>query len=591
MDPETPSYNSFQEDLSTGFDLVAHRLWTGKKNALWYVETLQQLSKIQSKHVSGMVSLVTSLRRPPFSSMAFLQHIEIAKIMEDYLEAEKQFYSTLERDIVRPLDSSRTKYSKMAARITNDVKQAKATAQRALSSEERSKIRSRNAFAEAEKADQDFLSISSSAAANPKLIAKAKHKAVTTAKAAEAADRDYRAEVAAATERVAERDAATHQGLGEMEEIDTARMKLVVEITTRLAGAFQQLGQEIRQSATPLLTAALQMNVREDMTAFVNQHRSDAHPPPAPQYVRQTQWIPSGSAAPAPAAVAQTTPVPSSSSGQGSKDAYGTMAFRGKSSTEAIDDPSSFGVRSATSRPRPNIKNKKRPRLVSSPSGKLQIDSIPMDADAADGAPEMSPKTVALPTPSGPGPEAQEPAEEEELHAAVSAVQHPVAAEEEEEVIQLPEPDDDSVDAEEGVAPVIGGAVGLFAFENPQDDELSLAEGEHVDVLSMPDGSEGAVWWICRKADGREGSLPSNYLRMDGADGDGGAEEAPAAAEITEGCKVVAAYAFDASNERELSVCEHDCLEVMQVKGGWLYVKRVDDDAEGYVPKSYCDIM
>jgi len=48
----------------------------------------------------------------------------------------------------------------------------------------------------------------------------------------------------------------------------------------------------------------------------------------------------------------------------------------------------------------------------------------------------------------------------------------------------------------------------LYSFFSNEEDELNVKEGIHVIVIDQSDSD----WWMCQKATGERGLLPSNYL-------------------------------------------------------------------------------
>ncbi|XP_048883158.1 cytoplasmic protein NCK1-like isoform X2 [Brienomyrus brachyistius] len=50
----------------------------------------------------------------------------------------------------------------------------------------------------------------------------------------------------------------------------------------------------------------------------------------------------------------------------------------------------------------------------------------------------------------------------------------------------------------------------LYPFSSGNDEELSFEKGEVMDVLEKPENDP--EWWKCRKADGRVGLVPKNYV-------------------------------------------------------------------------------
>ncbi|KAJ3975506.1 hypothetical protein EV361DRAFT_888267 [Lentinula raphanica] len=74
-----------------------------------------------------------------------------------------------------------------------------------------------------------------------------------------------------------------------------------------------------------------------------------------------------------------------------------------------------------------------------------------------------------------------------------------------------PEPDEpDEPDEEAAEAGSGEMAVALYPFTADGDDELTVAEGEHLLVLEK-DGDE---WWKCRNAEGAEGVVPASYIEL-----------------------------------------------------------------------------
>nr|GAT54095.1 predicted protein [Mycena chlorophos] len=117
--------------------------------------------------------------------------------------------------------------------------------------------------------------------------------------------------------------------------------------------------------------------------------------------------------------------------------------------------------------------------------------------------------------------------------------------EEEEEPEPEPEPEQPEEQEEEPAAQDGDAATALYDFTADGEDELSVAEGEHLIILER-DGDE---WWKCRNASGQEGVVPASYLEAGAAapaqsgaqeeeeeedDGSAAAEAAAAAAAAAE---------------------------------------------------------
>ena len=52
-------------------------------------------------------------------------------------------------------------------------------------------------------------------------------------------------------------------------------------------------------------------------------------------------------------------------------------------------------------------------------------------------------------------------------------------------------------------------AVVLYSYTPVEEDELTLTEGDILDIISSDDD-----WWECSDGQGRRGLVPYNYLRV-----------------------------------------------------------------------------
>lgn len=55
----------------------------------------------------------------------------------------------------------------------------------------------------------------------------------------------------------------------------------------------------------------------------------------------------------------------------------------------------------------------------------------------------------------------------------------------------------------------------LYSYESNGPDELSIAEGEEIELTTGPEGGQNYAdgWWEAVK-EGRKGIFPSNYVRL-----------------------------------------------------------------------------
>ena len=53
-------------------------------------------------------------------------------------------------------------------------------------------------------------------------------------------------------------------------------------------------------------------------------------------------------------------------------------------------------------------------------------------------------------------------------------------------------------------------AVGMFAFNAEDKDELAFAEGEELIIL---DNTTDDAWWLAQNAQGKTGMVPFNYVK------------------------------------------------------------------------------
>ncbi|WFD27860.1 cytoskeletal protein binding protein [Malassezia nana] len=117
----------------------------------------------------------------------------------------------------------------------------------------------------------------------------------------------------------------------------------------------------------------------------------------------------------------------------------------------------------------------------------------------------------------------------------------------------------------------LGIAEAQYDYTAQADDELSIAEG---DVLYVDDVLDGTWCRARHQASGATGLVPANYIEM----------RAPLRL-------AVAAYAYEAQNEDELTISEAQPLDILETEGDWLLARTQPPAAEavGLVPANYVE--
>ncbi|GIQ85696.1 LOW QUALITY PROTEIN: hypothetical protein KIPB_007407 [Kipferlia bialata] len=150
-----------------------------------------------------------------------------------------------------------------------------------------------------------------------------------------------------------------------------------------------------------------------------------------------------------------------------------------------------------------------------------------------------------------------------------------------------------TVDVHQSVVQDIEGrARVIYGWDRQEEGELTVTQGQEVQVLSRADG-----WWHV-VAGGEEGIVPGNRLEwLGGAEGEGEAETV--AATLQEGdtttvydsepvlFQVVAEFDREAEDEDELPLSLDCVLEVLEVLEGWYRGRDPQTGAEGMFPDNY----
>ena len=108
--------------------------------------------------------------------------------------------------------------------------------------------------------------------------------------------------------------------------------------------------------------------------------------------------------------------------------------------------------------------------------------------------------------------------------------------------------------------------------------QLSVSAG---DKLTLVDGVSPTAdgWTLVRANDGREGVVPTAYLRT-----------GPGEAGRVYPCSASARFAFEGEEDGELTVAAGDALTVIREIDGWFHARKDADGTEGLVPASYLAI-
>ena len=152
-------------------------------------------------------------------------------------------------------------------------------------------------------------------------------------------------------------------------------------------------------------------------------------------------------------------------------------------------------------------------------------------------------------------------------------------------------------------ADVIGVATVLYPYDGRDDEELTVAEG---DVLDLLDITSDPQWYTARDSGGRQGVVPATYVQLEGdlATGaagagaagvteDAGAGEAAVPVASAEAPVVmVSIYAYEGRDEEELTFGEGEVLDVTDNSSDpdWLTATLRSTGASGVAPRTYLDL-
>ncbi|GAA99423.1 uncharacterized protein L969DRAFT_93884 [Mixia osmundae IAM 14324] len=127
---------------------------------------------------------------------------------------------------------------------------------------------------------------------------------------------------------------------------------------------------------------------------------------------------------------------------------------------------------------------------------------------------------------------------------------------------------------------LLGLARAEFDYEAREAEEVSIKEGDVLYIIEDDD----AEWWKIRakvspssdEPEGATGLVPASYLEP-----------------MQPISRAIATYAYQATNEEELTVVDDEPLNVYEDDGEWTLVGRVDESGQrgvGYMPTSYLTI-
>ena len=132
-------------------------------------------------------------------------------------------------------------------------------------------------------------------------------------------------------------------------------------------------------------------------------------------------------------------------------------------------------------------------------------------------------------------------------------------------------------------------------------DEVSVKEGDIVEVLQFEDETEQEGWWMVKCANGRQGLVPDNFVELIPPLSavkkytPPPAQPLPPSSPSSGLKKAKVIFLYDAENPDEISVKEGDIVEVLQFEDeteqeGWWMVKCANG-RQGLVPDNFVELI